>query len=142
MRVRNREEKRALVWSGQAHGVLVHDGDEVVGWCQFGPARELPLPGATRLDRRIPPLEDDVDWRITCFVTAVTHRGRGVARRALHAAVESIDGRGGGVVEAYPTTAPSDNRWAHSGVVAMFENEGFAVVDRPSVFYRVMRRRL
>ena len=50
MRVQNQLEKRALVRSGRAHGVLVYTGDEPVGWCQFGPVEELPLPGVTRLD--------------------------------------------------------------------------------------------
>jgi hypothetical protein len=36
-------------------------------------------PGAERLDRRIPPLGDGIQWRITCFVTVVA---RGSAWRA------------------------------------------------------------
>ena len=140
MRVQNQIDKRALVRSGRAHGVLVYTGDEPVGWCQFGPAEELPLPGVTRLDRRIPPLQPDVRWRITCFVTAVRHRHRGAARVALRAAVRGIAERGGGVVEAYPTTRPQDGNWRHAGTVAMFEREGFTVHERPSAPYVVVRR--
>ena len=44
-RVQNQAEKRALVIAGQAHGILVYDGGEPIGWCQYGPAEELPLPG-------------------------------------------------------------------------------------------------
>jgi hypothetical protein len=67
----NQAEKRALVDAGRAHGILVYNDSEPIGWRQFGPAEDLPLPGATRLDRRIPPLGTGVRWRITCFVTVV-----------------------------------------------------------------------
>jgi hypothetical protein len=40
----NQSEKRALVDAGRAHGILVYDDREPIGWCQFGPAEELPLP--------------------------------------------------------------------------------------------------
>jgi hypothetical protein len=133
----NRAEKRALVEAGRAHGILVYDG-EPVGWCQFGPAEELPLPGATRLDRRIPPLGAGVRWRITCFVTAV--RRRGVASAALRSALQAIGEHGGGLVEARPTLTPRNPNWAHAGTVSLFERAGFVIVGRPSEKYVVMRR--
>jgi GNAT superfamily N-acetyltransferase len=139
-RIENQRQKRELVEAGRAHGVLVFDGDEPIGWCQFGPVEELPLPGSTLLDRRIPPLEPDVDWRITCFVTAVRHRGRGVARAALEGVLAAIGRRGGGVVEAYPTTTPENANWAHAGSVRLFEGAGFAFHRRSSSPFVVMRR--
>jgi hypothetical protein len=61
----NRLEKERRVAGGRAHAALVYDGPAAVGWCQFGPAAELPrtkdkrdyLSGLTGLP----------DWRITCF---------------------------------------------------------------------------
>ena len=138
-RVENLAQKLALVEDGKAHGVLVYDGGEPVGWCQYGPPEELPLPGAERLDRRIPPLGDGVQWRITCFVTVAARRRRGVAGIALRAAVEAIRSRGGGLVEAYPTLTPQDSNWAHAGTVSLFEREAFRVVERPSEKYVVMQ---
>src|ERR687892_2518836 len=32
-----------LVERGLAHGILVYDSKEPVGWCQFGPQDELPI---------------------------------------------------------------------------------------------------
>jgi GNAT superfamily N-acetyltransferase len=140
MRVQNHVEKRALVNAGRAHGILVYDDDEPIGWCQYGPADELPLPGGGRMDRRIPPLSADVRWRITCFVTAVRRRRRGVAATALRAALATIAGRGGGLVEAYPTVTPRHPNWAHAGTISMFEREGFTIVDRPDAPYVVVQR--
>ncbi len=40
--VENRALKRRLVRADRSHAVLVYDGADVVGWCQFGPPPELP----------------------------------------------------------------------------------------------------
>lgn len=82
--------------SGHTHGILVYAGPDPIGWCQFGPAGELPLPRARE------PSPADTDWRITCFVTDKAHRMLGVAQLALSAALRSISRAGGGVVEGYP----------------------------------------
>jgi ribosomal protein S18 acetylase RimI-like enzyme len=139
-RAQNLREKRHLVEAGNAHGVLVYDGEEPNGWCQFGPAEQPPRLGAQQLDSRIPPLEPDVEWRITCFVTAVPHRRRGVASVALRAVLAAISRRGGGIVEAYPTTTPQNGNWQHAGTVDLFEREGFSTYRTPSLPYVVMRR--
>jgi hypothetical protein len=78
------------------------------------------LPGAERLDRRIPPLGDGVMWRVTCFVTVVARRRCGVAGLALRGAIEAIRSRGGGLIEAYPALMPRDSDWAHAGTVSLF----------------------
>jgi hypothetical protein len=38
----NRERKFARVRAGRAHAALVFDGDDCVGWCQFGAPDEVP----------------------------------------------------------------------------------------------------
>ena len=88
--VQNQAEKRSLVDAGRAHGILVYNDREPIGWCQFGPAEELPLPGAIRLDRRMPSLGAGVRWRITCFVTTFRWRRRGVATTALRSTLKAI----------------------------------------------------
>ena len=97
----NRADKLRLVEEGRAHGILVYADGEPVGWCQFGPQDELPVPPrddalAPRRDRGRPM------WRITCFVTHKQWQHQGVARTALRAALEAIQAKGGGVVQAYP----------------------------------------
>jgi GNAT superfamily N-acetyltransferase len=140
-RLRNLAEKRSLLDAGQAHGVLVYSSGAPVGWCQYGPVDELPLPGSTTgRDSRVVSPGAGVIWRVTCFVTAVRHRRQGVAGAALRAVVTAIQQRGGGLTEAYPTLTPHDPDWAHTGTVALFEQEGFAIVARPSPRYVVMQR--
>ena len=122
----NRRKKRELVESGRSHGILVYSGGVPVGWCQYGSWDELPrfdrVGGRTRPEARGGRL-----WRITCFTVDRKHRGRGVAKIALRAALDSIGRKGGGLVEAYPVA-----RWGayreYLGTASMFEKEGFEVV--------------
>jgi hypothetical protein len=81
-----------------------------------------------------------VRWRITCFVTVIRQRRRGVASTALRGALKAIRERGGGLVEGYPTLTPRNPNWAHAGTVSLFEGEGFAIVGRPSEKYVVVQR--
>lgn len=110
-RVQNLRDKRDLVWQGRAHGILVYRGRDAVGWCQYGPVDELPIPGGDRLDRGVrerlrlgdpDAIADPADWRIPCFVTRKDHRRNGVASLALAAALDAIRREGGGLVEATP----------------------------------------
>jgi len=70
-------------------------------------------------------------WRITWFFVDRDHRGRGVAKIALHAALESIKKQGRGIVEPFPvvlermTAVPE---WSWFGTSGMFRREGFAPV--------------
>src|SRR6266516_5725993 len=103
-KLRNHQEKRELVGQDLAHGILVYLGADPVGWCQYGPVEELPVPGLAGQDRRniLHACDPTSQWRIPCFVTHKKHRGRDVASTALAAALDSIQRRGGGWVEATP----------------------------------------
>jgi hypothetical protein len=106
----NLDVKCRLVEDARAHGILVYAGVEPVGWCQFGPANELPLvargeyidPRAAGPRRRLFDHGEERLWRITCFCTRPDHARQGVTGVALRAALRSIAKRGGGVAEAYP----------------------------------------
>jgi GNAT superfamily N-acetyltransferase len=100
--VRGLAEKHELVLQGRAHGILVYSDTEPVGWCQYGPVDELPLPEAHRLHKAVRAEDDMSQWRITCFVTHRNHRRRGIASLALAAAIDAIQRQGGGWVEATP----------------------------------------
>jgi hypothetical protein len=120
----NRAEKKQRVHQGRTHATLVFDGDECLGWCQFGSPIELPqIKSKREYDRQLtaPP-----DWRITCFFTGKGLRKRGVASAALGGALAEIARYGGGTVEGYPeetddrsvagslstSTAPTDHHVA------------------------------
>src|SRR2546427_4223892 len=103
---RNRADKQALVRKGRSHAILVYEGKTPIGWCQYGIREELPRIDARRTYRKVaPPVSASKLWRITCFFVAPKHRGHGVAKLALNAALRSIRDQGGGVVEAYPVVS-------------------------------------
>lgn len=128
----NRRDKARLVHEGRSHAILVYERDTPIGWCQYGPREELPRIDAGRGYRKAgPPPEGAKLWRITCFFVDRAHRGQGVAKFALRAALDSIKRQGGGIVEAYPVVsekmaAVQEFRWF--GTPGMFRKEGFEVV--------------
>jgi GNAT superfamily N-acetyltransferase len=121
----NRERKRDRVRAGTAHAALVFDGDDCVGWCQFGPPDELPrIKNRRDYDKQLVALPD---WRIACCFVGKGHRRRGVATAALTGALELIAGLGGGRVEGYPEPAgvvPAG--FLFHGALSTFERAGFS----------------
>ncbi|HET6988111.1 MAG TPA: GNAT family N-acetyltransferase [Kribbella sp.] len=122
----NRAEKEERVRDGSTHAALVFDGDQCVGWCQFGTPAELPEVKSKRLYEK--GLTNLPDWRVTCFFTGKGHRGRGVAAAALAGALAQIAEFGGGTVEGYPEE--TDDRkvagsFLHTGPMPAFESLGF-----------------
>ena len=128
----NRKDKRALVQKGQSHAILVFEDETPVGWCQYGIKEELPRIDAGRGYRKVgPPTGTDKLWRITCFFVDKECRGKGVAKLALNAALESIKKQGGGIVEAYPVVSKkmaAVAEWRWFGTPGMFKREGFTKV--------------
>ncbi len=122
----NRAEKEQRVREGRTHAALVFDGDQCLGWCQFGSPAELPEIKSRRQYEK--GLTTPPDWRITCFFTGKGLRRRGVADAALGGALAEIARHGGGTVEGYPEE--TDDRtlsgsFLHTGPMAAFESHGF-----------------
>lgn len=138
----NRAAKREHVRQGTVHQVLVYDGGECVGWCQFGSPTELPnIQNLKTYERDV---EELPTWRIGCIFTGSRHRGHGVARAAVTAALAAIAAEGGGVVEAYPEQvedrAPQRGAYLHTGPETLYADLGF-IRDRKIAKWRwVMRR--
>ena len=123
----NRAAKQARVDSGDTHAALVLDGDDCLGWCQFGAPEELPRIKARRAYEAEPVATPD--WRITCFFTDKKARGRGVAGAALAGALELIAQAGGGRVESFPEDVAgrkTSSSFLHNGTLELFERHGFA----------------
>jgi hypothetical protein len=114
----NRERKLARVKAGTTHSALVFDGDDCVGWCQFGAPGELPrIKSRAAYEKGVttPP-----DWRIACNYVGKGHRRQGVASAGL----------AGGVVEGYPEDAGSvPAGFLFNGALSTYEKLGF-VRDR------------
>jgi GNAT superfamily N-acetyltransferase len=109
MRARELSAVKELVQSGQAHGILVYADGEPVGWCHFGRAEELPLERDDTIPEQMFARHPSTQWRITCFTTRADYRRRGVASKALKAAVAAIRKRGGGWIEATPMAFPHND---------------------------------
>src|SRR5262245_5420496 len=84
----NRERKLDRVRSGTAHAALVFDGDDCVGWCQFGAPDEVPkLKNRAAYEKSLTTLPE---WRIACNFVGKGHRRQGVATAALEGALDLI----------------------------------------------------
>jgi ribosomal protein S18 acetylase RimI-like enzyme len=140
----NRKDKEALVRQGRSHAILVYSDETPVGWCQYGVRDELPRIDAGRGYRKVRPVVGDKRlWRITCFFVDREYRGSGVAKIALHAALESIRKQGGGIVEAYPVVSKkmaSVPEWRWFGTPNMFRRERFKPVAPLGTSGLLMRR--
>ncbi|MGB3330591.1 MAG: GNAT family N-acetyltransferase [Thermomicrobiales bacterium] len=124
----HRAVKHERVLTDRAHAALVRDEDGFVqGWCQWGSPDELSgIKHRRAYDKEPPPVPD---WRITCIFVDRRHRGQGIARAALEAALGQIAAAGGGLVEAISEVTvgrEAHGRFLFSGTVELFEDLGFA----------------
>ena len=150
--VRNHLDKQGLVEQGRAHGILVYASGEPIGWCQYGSSDELNGRRRTESATAVDDAASGPVWRVTCFVVDKRHKRKGVASVALRAALDSIRRQGGGLVETFPIACWTHGRgrsaepvyvqgvgpvapaWggfgnvSTSGIVSMFEKEGFKAV--------------
>jgi GNAT superfamily N-acetyltransferase len=121
----NRERKLERVRSGTAHAALVFDGDDCVGWCQFGAPDEVP-----RIKNRAAYAKSATvlpDWRIACCFVGKGHRRQGVATAGLAGALDLIAASGGGTVEGYPEDAGAvPAGFLFHGALSTYEKLGFA----------------
>jgi ribosomal protein S18 acetylase RimI-like enzyme len=138
---RNRADKECRVAEGRAHAALVFDGDQCVGWCQFGSPDELP-----RIKSRKAYEADATElpqWRITCFYVDKGHRGEGIASAALTGALKEIALLGGGTVESFPEDVEGrkvSGSFLHNATLALFEQQGFERTRRIGKNRWVVRR--
>ena len=124
----SQQRKLERIRSDSAHAALVFSGDDVVGWCQFGPPAELPrIKGRVAYEKSATVLPD---WRIGCCYVGKGHRRQGVAAAALAGALDLIAALGGGTVEGYPEDATSvPAGFLFNGALSTYEQLGF-VRDR------------
>jgi len=135
----NRALKKRLVEEGRAHAALVMDGDEAVGWCNYGSPEELP----NIYHRKQYEAELDLlpDYRLVCIFVDKRHRRRGVSALALNGALGLIGEAGGGVVEGYPhDTQGKRCAVLYDGTRSLYERAGFGYVRPKGTKNCVMRR--
>ena len=119
----NRKRKFERVRAGTTHAALVFDGDDCLGWCQFGAPDEVPrIKSRAAYEKGVTTLPD---WRIACCYVGKGRRRQGVAAAALAGAVDLIATLGGGTVEGYPEDADSvPAGFLFNGAISTYEKIG------------------
>lgn len=132
-------------------GLLLYDAGAPVGWLQLGPRREYPrVSGDPALARVVGPPDapgEERVWRATCFVVAVGHRRRGVARELLRSGLGWARQHRATHLEGHPVDVASrggrtPGAILYHGTLSMFLAEGFTEVGRTGAHRPVVRRRL
>ena len=125
--------------AGNLAGLLAYAGDEPVGWVAIEPREAYPRLARSRT---LAPVDDRPVWSITCFFVARPHRGKGLTRALIEAAVRFARSRGATIVEAYPTEYRSDvaDAWVYTGAASTFRALGFEEVARRSRSRPIVRK--
>ena len=116
--------------------LIAYVDGEPAGWVRVGPRTAQARLLRTRdvVTATAEPLDTDDVWTVSCFVVRKVHRGQGLTRKLLDAAVATARDAGARVVEAYPLDPTVSKRSANQlyrGTVSVFEEAGFDVIDRP-----------
>ncbi|GGM48246.1 GNAT family N-acetyltransferase [Dactylosporangium sucinum] len=138
------QERREALRADPA-GLLAYLDGEPVGWCALDRRTAYPRLRTSRVvwSGRAEDRGDDEVWCVTCFVTRVGHRRRGVSHALARAAVEHARARGASAVEGYPIVVGPGERVAtgdlYVGTSGVFTAAGFTEVSRPTPRRAVMR---
>jgi GNAT superfamily N-acetyltransferase len=137
----NHDAMHDLVCSGTVPGLLGYLDGVPVGWISLGPREEY-----AKLERSpiMKPVDDAKVWSIVCTYVDKAHRGAGLQRKLLAAAVAYAREQGVRLLEAYPVDKPvrSHDDFMFLGSRNLYERAGFREVVRRSPTRVVMRRRL
>ena len=131
---------------GPTSGIVGYVDGEAAGWVAVEPREDYPRIWARQKAwmRQDPDLEGV--WSVTCFVVRKGFRRQGVMYELAAATVEYGRRVGARVLEGYPTE-PADGKtviWdeASVGLLQVFLDAGYEVVDSPTLRRRVVRHRL
>lgn len=119
-------------------GLVAYLDGQPAGWCAVDPRADNPrllshnpVPWTGRDEDKT----DPGVWAVTCFVTRVGFRRRGVGRALALAAVGFARDRGARALEGYPHR----REISHVGTPGMFAAAGMVEVSRPTLRRVVMR---
>lgn len=131
--------------AGRTSGLLAYLDGEPVGWCAVESRAAYPrLLRSTRVpwDGRTEDKTDVDVWAVTCVLTRVGYRRRGVSRALVRATVDFARDRGARALEGYPMITPGPGILPgelHVGTRRTFELAGFRQVSHPTLRRVVMR---
>jgi GNAT superfamily N-acetyltransferase len=136
----NRRAMRKLVASGRIPGILGYVEGKPVAWCSIEPRELIGSLGRSRI---LAPVDDQPVWSIVCLFLEKSHRGSGLSRKMIEAAVRHAKASGASIVEAYPVEpkkAPMPAVFAYPGIASSYLDAGFREVARRSETRPIMRR--
>lgn len=138
----NKQSFHELVDEGPPPGLIAYDRGEPVAWCRVM-ARSR-LPGLARSRHFKTDLDIEGVWSLPCFVVKRSHRGRGLTRVLIEAAIGLARRQGASILEAYPWD--TDERQApmtvYTGIASVFRAHGFSEVQRRAPHKPMMRLEL
>jgi len=139
----NRRAFKRIVERGDAPGIIAYRGAEPVGWCAVAPKSDYAALARSRTKRIGDASTDPRTWAVTCFFIPRRHRGKGLSRALLKAAVAFARKRGATAVEGYPFDAGGKKAMdfaSFMGTLPVFRRCGFAEAARPVPNRPIMRR--
>jgi GNAT superfamily N-acetyltransferase len=113
-------------------GLLAYLGIAAVAWVSIAPRTSYRNLGGPE------PKPGETIWSLACFYIARVHRGEGLSRRLIAAAIDYAGENGATVVEAYPVDAAAPS-YRFMGFVSVFAAAGFAETGRAGTRRHVMR---
>lgn len=140
----NKAAMQRIVKRNEVPGLLAYDGGRPVGWISLGPREEF---GRILRSPLFKPLDERPVWSVVCFFIGHEHRGRGVGKALLGAAIEYARKQGAQTLEAYPV----DTKGLHLegeepslfyGTQRIYEQAGFKVVARRKARRPMMQKEL
>jgi GNAT superfamily N-acetyltransferase len=127
---------KACVDDGIPVGLLGYLDGQPVAWCSLAPFDSfvgLRKPDDAEDTRKV--------WSVTCFFVRREHRGQGLTRQLLAAAVDHARQHGARLIEGYAVD-PDSPSYRHMGFVTLFKHAGFSEVAREGTRRHVMQRSL
>jgi GNAT superfamily N-acetyltransferase len=115
-------------------GILGYRDGVPIAWCSIAPRDTY---------RHLGGLDDEHEapgqvWALACFFISRRHRGRGISKKLLRAAIDHAGRNGATVVEAYPVD-PDSPSYRFMGFVETFSEAGFRQVGEAGKRRHVMR---
>jgi GNAT superfamily N-acetyltransferase len=125
---------RGLVMNDVPVGLLGYADGVPIAWCSVAPR-------ATFRGLAVADAQDERIWSLTCFYVHSEHRGAGVSRKLLDAAIRHARARGAKALEAYPVE-PDSPSYRFGGFIPLFARAGFREVGHLGSRRHVMRKDL
>lgn len=131
----SQEERRQLleheVAAGPPPALIAYVDGEAAGWIRVGPRPPQARLAHTRAIAAATsePFDDDSVWAITCFVVRREHRGSGLNRELLRAAVAFARDSGARLIEGYPVDTRGEKQHSNElfhGTLSTFTAQGFS----------------